>query len=157
MKYIYVLFTLLACSIVNAQLEEEVKVRVAIEQFFYAFNNRNELAIKKLVSPDVLIQTIGLNIQNKMIVRTENFNDLINFIITTPDSISFKEKILDYNIQIDGGMAHVWAPYEFWYNEEFSHCGVNSFQLFKDDDTWKIIYLVDTRRKEECNQVSDKN
>ena len=52
-------------------------------------------------------------------------------------------------------MAHVWAPYEFWYNGEFSHCGVNSFQLFKEEDTWKIIYLIDSRRKEDCNNASE--
>lgn len=111
--------------------------------------------MKRVVDTDVKMQTVNLNILGNMIVRDTNFNDVINFMITTPDSIPFHEKILDYKIQIDGGMAHVWAPYEFWYNGEFSHCGVNSFQLFKDKDTWKIIYLVDSRRKEDCNPVSE--
>ena len=31
--------------------------------------------------------------------------------------------------------------------DNFSHCGVNSFQLFNDNGQWKIIYLIDTRRK----------
>jgi hypothetical protein len=55
-----------------------------------------------------------------------------------------------YNIQIDGAMANAWTSYEFWVNGSFSHCGVNSFQLFKDEGAWKIIYLIDTRRKEGC-------
>ena len=155
MKYICVLFTLFAYNMVNAQIEEEVKVKYAVETFFYAFNGKNESAIKRVVDTDIKMQTVNLNAEGNMVVRDTNFNDVINFMITTPDSIPFHEKILDYKIEIDGGMAHVWAPYEFWYNGEFSHCGVNSFQLFKDKDAWKIIYLVDSRRKEDCNPVSE--
>jgi hypothetical protein len=44
-------------------------------------------------------------------------------------------------------MAHVWAPYEFYINDKLSHTGVNTFTLFKEKDIWKIIYLIDTRRK----------
>ncbi|WP_396634319.1 nuclear transport factor 2 family protein [Maribacter sp. R86514] len=155
MKNIIILFAFLTYSLVNAQIEEEVKVKYAVETFFYALNGKNEFAMKGVVDADIKMQTVNLNVLGKMIVRDTNFNDLINFMITTPDSIPFHEKILDYKIQIDGGMAHVWAPYEFWYNGEFSHCGVNSFQLFKEEDAWKIIYLVDSRRKEDCKPVSD--
>ena len=155
MKYIYVLIAILASSLVNAQIEEEVKVKYAVETFFYAFNGKNESAIKRVVDTDIKMQTVNLNAVGKMVVQNTNFNDLVNFMITMPDSIPFHEKILDYKIQIDGGMAHVWAPYEFWYNGEFSHCGVNSFQLYKEKDAWKIIYLVDSRRKEDCSPVSE--
>ena len=55
--------------------------------------------------------------------------------------------ILGFDIKIDGNMANAWTPYEFWFDGNFSHCGINSFQLIKEDKTWKIIYLVDTRRK----------
>jgi len=47
-------------------------------------------------------------------------------------------------------MANVWMPYEFWFNGNFSHCGVNFFKLFNDNGTWKIIYLIDTRREKGC-------
>ena len=63
-----------------------------------------------------------------------------------PQTMKIEEKILTYKIQVDGTMANVWAPYEFYANGKLSHTGVNSFQLFKDEGIWKIIYLVDTRR-----------
>lgn len=74
---------------------------------------------------------------------------LLTILSIPPDAV-FEEKLLDLNVQIDGDMAHVWAPHEFWYNNEFSHCGVNSIQLVKLDGSWKIVYLIDTRRKENC-------
>jgi hypothetical protein len=61
--------------------------------------------------------------------------------------MTFQEKLLSYTIQVDGAMAHAWTPYEFYVNGKFSHKGVNAFTLFKDKDTWKIIYIIDTRRK----------
>ena len=53
------------------------------------------------------------------------------------------ERLLDYKVEIDGNLAHVWTPYEFWFNENFSHCGANSFTLAKFDDGWKIIHLIE--------------
>ena len=44
-------------------------------------------------------------------------------------------------------MEHVWTTYEFYVNGTLSHTEVNAFTLFKKDNHWKIIYLIDTRRK----------
>lgn len=71
---------------------------------------------------------------------------MLNAIVTRTDDQKWDERLLHYNIQVDGNMANAWTPYEFWFNDAFSHCGVNSFQLFKNGDQWKIIYLIDTRR-----------
>jgi len=32
----------------------------------------------------------------------------------------------------------VWAPYDFWRDGKFSHCGVDAFDLIKTDEGWKI-------------------
>jgi hypothetical protein len=77
----------------------------------------------------------------------ESTNDFYKSIASIPSNAKFQEKILSYNVQIDRSMAHVWAPYEFYLNDKLSHTGVNTFTLFKEKDTWKIIYLIDTRKK----------
>lgn len=66
--------------------------------------------------------------------------------VSIPKEKSFKEEILEYKTQVEGNMAHVWTPYKFWFDVNFSHCGVNYFQLFKEYGQWKIVYLIDTRR-----------
>jgi hypothetical protein len=48
-------------------------------------------------------------------------------------------------------MATAWTPYKFYLDKTFSHCGVNAFQLFKSENGWKIISILDTRRKEPCD------
>jgi hypothetical protein len=60
------------------------------------------------------------------------------------------ERISFETIRIDGPLAIVWTPYKFYFNGQFSHCGVNSFHLVRLNGSWKIHFLIDTRRKEPC-------
>jgi hypothetical protein len=53
-------------------------------------------------------------------------------------------------IKIDGPLATVWTPYKFYYKGNFSHCGVDSYQMVRLNGEWKIQYLIDTRRKTGC-------
>mgnify|MGYP003637881094 FL=1 len=138
-----------------AQTEEELQVKQTIIEFFDAFHAQDSIAIKNAVYPSILLQTIGVNKEGKSVLKTENFNDLVESIISIPDTTNFQERILNYSIQIDGNMANAWTPYEFWINNQFHHCGVNSFQLFRDENMWKIIYLIDTRRKSDCSALSE--
>jgi hypothetical protein len=57
------------------------------------------------------------------------------------------ERIRFEVVKVDGPLAIVWTPYEFYYNGRYSHCGVNSFQLVRLNGKWMIQYLIDTRRK----------
>lgn len=135
-----------------AQESDEAIVRQTIETFFEGFHAKDTVLIKKTVSDQIITQTIDARKNSKIALRTEDFSKFLNSISSIPDSINFQEKILSFNIQIDGTMANAWTPYEFWYNGTFSHCGVNSFQLFKEDEDWKINYLIDTRRREGCRE-----
>ncbi|MEH6771339.1 nuclear transport factor 2 family protein [Maribacter arcticus] len=138
-----------------AQTEEELQVKKSIIEFFDAFHAKDSIAMKKMVYPSILLQTIGVNNEGKSVLKTENFDDLVKSIISIPDSTNFQERIKSYSIQTDGNMANAWTPYEFWINNEFHHCGVNSFQLFREENMWKIIYLSDTRRKSDCSALSE--
>lgn len=132
-----------------AQTPEE-EVKNTVNDFFKFFHAQDSVGMQKIVHTDVVLQTIGSGKNGVQRIRTENFDDLIKSITSIPDSVKFEERILDYSIQIDGAMANAWTPYEFWLNNEFHHCGVNSFQLFKEEEKWKIVYLIDTRRREGC-------
>ena len=61
------------------------------------------------------------------------------------------ERLTSFDIKIDGAMAIAWPPYNFYFNDQFSHCGVNVFTLIKRSDAWKIMGITDTRRKQGCN------
>ncbi len=141
--YTIVFFLLLGLSS-NAQKQE---VQKCIESFFEGFHQRDSTKIKLLCSDKIILQSISENALKGNKLSDESAKEFYKSIASIPSTLKFQEKILSYNIQIDGTMAHVWTPYEFYINDKLSHTGVNAFTLFKEKDSWKIIYLIDTRRK----------
>ena len=79
-------------------------------------------------------------------VTTEKVEDFAAIVAKQPAG-DFDERIQFDIVRIDGPLAIVWAPYEFYYKGKYSHKGVDSFQLVRVDGVWKIQYLIDTRRK----------
>ena len=139
------LFVFLFCvSICNAQKQD---VQKTIEIFFEGFHQKDTSLIKSVCADKMILQSISENSVKGNKLSVETPNEFYKSIVSIPSTIKFREKILSYNIQIDGSMAHVWAPYEFYLNDKLSHSGVNTFTLFKEKDKWQIIYLIDTRRK----------
>jgi len=45
---------------------------------------------------------------------------------------------------VDGPIAMVWLPYDFYVNGTWSHCGVDIFTMVKSDAGWKIASLAYT-------------
>ena len=85
----------------------------------------------------------------KAVVRENGLDGFLKDIGTPHDAV-WDEKVLSFEIKIDQEMATAWVPYEFYVGENFSHCGVNHFTLFKGEKGWKIIYLIDTRKRVGC-------
>ena len=79
-----------------------------------------------------------------------SIEQFLDAIANRPQEQQWEERLLDYQIQIDGNLAHVWTPYEFWLNATFSHCGANAFTLGKTNEGWKILHLIDSRRRADC-------
>jgi flagella basal body P-ring formation protein FlgA len=152
MTRLIVFLSILFTTALFAQVDGKVKVKSAVDTFFEGFHKGDTILMKSVLMDKMFLQTAYKNKDGKDILNSEDVTQLINAIANRTSDQKWDERLLDYNIQIDGNMANVWTPYEFWYNDEFSHCGVNSFQLFNDNGSWKIIYLIDTRRKQDCNQ-----
>ncbi|WP_431161788.1 nuclear transport factor 2 family protein [Flagellimonas beolgyonensis] len=129
---------------------EEQQIKQVVETFFEGFHKQDSTIIKSTVADNVVLQTTGRNAEGKTQFRNEEFSQFLKSIVSIPDSIKFQEKLTSFSIQVDRTMANAWVGYEFWLNDKFSHCGINSFQMVNFDGEWKIIYLIDTRGKEGC-------
>lgn len=147
--YVFILFSIISSQL-SAQESEKIAVQKTIETFFEGFHAQDSIQIKQTVAKDIILQTIGKTKEGKSSINTDDFNTFLKSIVSIPETTKFQEKLLSFDIKVDGAMANAWTSYEFWVNDTLSHCGVNSFQLFKDGADWKIIYLIDTRRKEGC-------
>ncbi len=121
-------------------------VKQVIVNFFNGFHAKDSTIIKSVCADTMILQSISESSKGSEL-KNQSPKDFYRSIATIPANMKFEERILNYSIQVDGAMAHVWTPYEFYINNKLSHKGVNAFTLFKDNGLWKIIYIIDTRRK----------
>lgn len=147
-----ILFAALSALLINfaafAQTEEQA-VEMVIRSLFDGMRAKNADQVALAFSPDALMQTVLAKPEGST-VGSNAVADFVTRISSTPAETQLDERILDYQIKVDGTMAAAWTPYKFYVNGNFSHCGVNSFQLVKMAEGWKIVYIIDTRRKENC-------
>ena len=138
--------TLLLCSMLSfAQTSETEQVKATINSFFDGMRNSDSTTLKNNLAVNAVFQTISSNNE----VKSQNPSGFVSSVGKAAKG-SLDERITFRSIHIDGNLAAVWTPYEFYLNGKFSHCGVNSFQLHKENGQWKIQYVIDTRRKEGC-------
>jgi hypothetical protein len=136
---------------VFAQKEaEETLIKQTINQLFDGMRKSDSTLLLSGFTNNAVLQTITKNKSGKVIVRTEELSNFVKS-ITMPHAEVYDERIVFTKILIDDNLASVWTDYKFYVGDKFSHCGVNSFQLVKVDNSWKIVYLIDTRRKDNCN------
>lgn len=151
-KLIFVALFLLVFSFsfsAHAQQTEKDQVQQVIEQLFDGMRASDSSMVRQVFSEEAIMQTIAQNRDGNIAVHTGNLDRFVNA-VGAPKNEKWDERIGSYNIQIDDNLASVWTPYSFYLGDTFSHCGVNSFQLYKSESGWKIFHIVDTRRKDNC-------
>ncbi len=70
--------------------------------------------------------------------------------VGTPHTEVYDERVAHPVVQQDGAFATLWLDYTFYLGDKKSHCGVDAFFMAKEGADWKIVAIMDTRRKEEC-------
>lgn len=54
------------------------------------------------------------------------------------DPRAYLERLWEPVVLVDGDIAMVWARYDFWLEQEFSHGGTDVIVLLRTDAGWKI-------------------
>lgn len=129
----------------QAQTQEK-EIEKVISSLFDGMKTKNPELVEAAFHPQASMQTVVKG-ENGSTLGSNSVRDFINRIATTPADTQMDERILRYDIKIDGDMASAWTPYEFYVNGAFSHHGVNSFQLIRTAEGWKITYVIDTRHR----------
>lgn len=53
-------------------------------------------------------------------------------------------------VQVHQNIAMAWVPYDFYVNNNFTHCGIDVFTFMKTKEGWKVALLAYTVEKESC-------
>ncbi len=124
------------------------EVRRTIETLFKGMREGDSTLVRSVFDPSARLMTV-IEQDGKTVPHHASIDDFIKA-VGTPHEAIWDERIGKYDVLIDGPLATAWTPYTFYLGDQFSHCGVNAFQLYRHETGWKIIQITDTRRKEGC-------
>ncbi|MCL1671610.1 nuclear transport factor 2 family protein [Elizabethkingia ursingii] len=147
MRSSFILILGLSFNLFFSQVSETEAVKAGVNKLFTAMKNSDSAGIKSSFTKQAILQTIMKNGE----VKTEAIPAFAGTVAKAVKN-TLEERITFSAIHIDGNLASVWTPYQFYFQGKFSHCGVNSFQMIKENGDWKIQYIIDTRRKDGCIQ-----
>ena len=102
---------------------EKEKLQSVVKTFFEGFHNKDSLVIASVIDSKFDLNSTSFE-EDEGVLRNINRDNFVSAIVSRPDSPVWKEKLLSFNIKIDGPLANVWVDYEFWMDDKLSHCGV---------------------------------
>lgn len=136
----------LFCTFCFGQQNQDIEK--PIRNLFLGMKNADPELMKSAFAEGAILQTIT----KEGTVKNENIQEFAAS-VSKFSKDDLDEKIIIEAVHTDGSLASVFTPYSFYFKGKFSHCGANSFQLVKLQNEWKIQYIIDTRRKENCREI----
>jgi len=112
-----------------------------VQAFFDSMTARDVEGARKILVPRGLFYGMDMRKPNADPVSfsvEEYFERLLQSKSTN------RERIWNPDVRVRGSIATVWAPYDFWADSKYSHCGVDSFDLIRTGEGWKITGAVFT-------------
>jgi hypothetical protein len=144
-KVLFITLLFISSTAFAQHINEKQAVQQVIRNMFIAMQTGDTALFRSCFAPKVIFQTIVTK-ENQTQVKSEDFEAFLKSLTKYPKG-ALDERIKFKGVHEDGTLASAWTPYHFYYQGKFSHQGVNSFQLVKIENAWKIQYLIDTRRK----------
>ncbi|KFF02317.1 nuclear transport factor 2 family protein [Chryseobacterium luteum] len=128
--------------------QQNTEIEKPIRDLFLGMKNADPELMKSAFAENAVLQSIAKD----GTVKNENVQEFVTS-VSRFSKDDLDERIIIDAVHTDGALASVFTPYSFYFKGTFSHCGANSFQLVRQQDGWKIQYIIDTRRKENCREI----
>ena len=118
--------TVMGTRLPAQEVVDQRAVIAAMNRLFDAMRSRDTAAIRALAHPDVRLYVPGVQ-NDTAVLRVSTIDQFIRSIAASTQRLD--ERPMNPEVRIDGNLASVWTYYDFRRGEEFSHCGVDSFQF----------------------------
>ena len=151
--FIFSVLVFLFSDKLDAQTTESdvAAIKEVIHTMFEGMRLGDSAMVSQVFDPQAQFFSAFMTKQGESILNEGSVKDWLNA-IGTPHEQVWNEEWWDPSIKVDGNFAHAWTPYAFYVDDTFSHCGVDSFHMIKDNEgNWKVFHATDTRRKGDCD------
>lgn len=119
----------------------------AVEQIFEGMRTANPDMVREVFAPDARFAVLDRR-DGPARLAVQGVDGWIAAIGESGGQ--WNEQIYDVVVHVDRDMASIWAPYTFYLDGGLRHCGINSIELLRGADGWKVTQLSDTRQTEDC-------
>ncbi|SMG24231.1 Putative lumazine-binding [Marivirga sericea] len=120
-----------------------------IQDVFDGMRESDTSKMAPYMHPDVRMQSLNVSENGNNVTQLNGASGWLNAVAQNTGQV-WNEEVSNIRILSDGSVATAWMEYKFYLGNELSHCGINSFQFIKIDENWKIIYIIDSRNKNNC-------
>jgi hypothetical protein len=127
-------------------LGEEQPVLATVSALLGSFNSGDATSVMRWVYPDGRVTATGTR-ANSSGLRQESWSQFTGRMTAGG---GFQESISDPAVEVDGDAAMVWAPYVVRVGGKVSNCGVDHFDLVRDNGAWKVMNLTFSSRITGC-------
>ncbi len=150
MKYVFLSLMLLGTTAASEDSKhpEHDAIMKVVDSLFLAISTSDAELTRSIVTPDSMNYQVSPDGQGGWQHRSipqSFFTEQSNY---GPEKIT--ERYWSPTLLIDDAIAVVWAPYDFYVDGEFSHCGIDAFDLIKVGRVWKIGNASWTRKTVGC-------
>jgi len=128
----------------------EAAVMVPINAMFAGLEARDGGQILAQTRPDGGATVATEKPDGTRSVRHLSWADFAGGIKPGPER--YKETLLDPAVEIDGDIAMVWSRYVFTVDGKPQHCGVDHFDLVRENGAWKVQNVTWSSRTTGCEQ-----
>jgi hypothetical protein len=109
---------------------------------------RDAAMIMAQVRPDGSATAVVENSDGTTTVRRSDWATYLAAIKPGPEH--YQATLGNPAVEIDGNIAMVWVPYSFKIDGRELHCGVDHFDLVRENAEWKVLNETWTQRKSDC-------
>jgi len=127
--------------------EDREAILAKVQQFFDALADSDTTAGREAVLLDGQYFRLREEGDSLALSRTPHTEFLRSLAAGGND---FLERMWEPMVLQHGRMAVVWTPYDFHRAGEFSHCGVDVFNLIRTDAGWRIAGIMYTVEPTGC-------
>ncbi|HEX8300433.1 nuclear transport factor 2 family protein [Sphingomonas sp.] len=121
---------------------DTVAVLAPINALFAALEAGDAAAMLRVVYPDGRVTA-----SDGSTVRQHSFTQFAERV--RPES-AFQERIWDPAIDVDDNIAMVWAPFVVRVGGKVANCGIDHFDLVRENGAWKVMNITFSSRTTGC-------
>jgi len=138
-------------QVVASKEQEQAQKKAIINtmnQYIDAINSDNRKLLAKLSKHNAMSYSVRETENGNYITRERPQSYYLD--VNRKNGPQVKERIWTPTVLVNEQIAILWAPYDYYVEGKFSHCGINAFNFIKENGEWLITNTSWSVQKSNC-------